>query len=230
MRYGEIKMFEGFSMRTIDFMWDIRFNNRKDWFDAHKEEYKASFQQPMQALAQDVFSALEAKHPNKGFICKVSRIYKDARRLHGSGPYRDHLWFSVRKPTEEWSATPTFWFELGPEEWSFGLGYFMAKPATMEKFRARIDKDPKAFEKLVAPLEKQEVFELTGPEYVRVKVAPTPKTAKWYNKKYFSLTHKQKNSDALFSPSLVSELVQGFEMLMPMYDYLLTLDADPTPK
>jgi hypothetical protein len=32
------KMFEGFSQATIDFMWNIRLNNNKEWFEAHKDE------------------------------------------------------------------------------------------------------------------------------------------------------------------------------------------------
>ena len=29
-------MFEGFSQQTVDFMWCIRFNNERPWFEAHK--------------------------------------------------------------------------------------------------------------------------------------------------------------------------------------------------
>ena len=32
-------MFTGFSQHTIDFMWNLRFNNEKPWFEAHKDEY-----------------------------------------------------------------------------------------------------------------------------------------------------------------------------------------------
>ena len=35
-------MFQGFSGATVDFMWGIRFNNEKGWFEAHKEEYLTS--------------------------------------------------------------------------------------------------------------------------------------------------------------------------------------------
>ena len=63
---------------------------------------------------------------------RVSRIYRDARRLHGRGPYKDNLWLSVEAPSQSvWTSQPTFWFELGPEEWSYGLGYYSATPATM---------------------------------------------------------------------------------------------------
>ena len=47
-------MFQGFSGATVDFMWGIRFNNEKSWFEAHKEEYLTHFQRPMKELANEV--------------------------------------------------------------------------------------------------------------------------------------------------------------------------------
>jgi len=220
-------MFEGFSPRTIDFMWNLRLNNQKPWFEAHKDEYLRDFLSPMKELGREVFERVTTAYGNHGFIHKVSRIYKDARRLRGDGPYRDHLWFSIERPSEEWTSTPVFWFELSPEDWSYGLGYYQAKPETMAKLRARIDRNPGKFEKLIAPLAKQDEFVLDGPEYARKKAAPTPKTAEWYNKKSFSLIHNQQNGTELFSPELTNRLVTGYEFLMPLYDYLITLDSDP---
>lgn len=223
-------MFEGFSSRTIDFMWSIRLNNEKPWFEAHKDEYLRDFLGPMKELGKEVFGRVAAAYGGRGFIHRVSRIYKDARRLRGSGPYKDTLWFSIEKPSEEWTCAPVFWFELSPGSWSYGMGYYQAKPITMAKLRARIDSDPKKFEKLIAPLEAQEEFVLDGPEYARKKAAPTPKTAEWYNKKSFSLIHSQQNGEELYSPELVDRLASGFGFLMPLYDYFVTLDSDPAPR
>ena len=222
-------MFTGFSQRTIDFMWNLRFNNNKEWFEAHKDEFVRDFQSPMKALGQEVFERVTADFGDRGFIHKVSRIYKDARRVKGGEPYRTNLWFSIERPAEEWTSTPVFWFELAPENWSYGLGYYAARAETMAKFRARIDKNPKAFEKLIAPLDKQDEFVLDGPEYARKKEAPTPKTAAWYNKKAFSLIHDQPNDEELFSPELADRLVAGYAFLIPLYDYFITLDSDPAP-
>ena len=223
-------MFTGFSQHTIDFMWNLRFNNAKPWFEAHKDEYLRDFLNPMKALGQEVFERVTADFGDRGFIHKVSRIYKDARRVKGGEPYRTNLWFSIERPAEEWTSTPVFWFELAPENWSYGLGYYQARAETMAKFRARIDKNPKAFEKLIAPLAKQDEFVLDGPEYVRKKEAPTPKTAAWHNKKSFSLSHNQPNDKELFSPELADRLVAGYAFLMPFYDYFITLDSDPAPE
>ena len=223
-------MFEGFTHRTIDFMWELRLNNNRTWFAEHKEEFQREFQIPMKKLCQEVYEELEKTCGKRNFIHKVSRIYKDARRVRNGEPYRDHLWFCIEKPSEEWTSSPVFWFELGPDGWSYGLGYYQAKPMTMAKLRARIDKAPKKFEKLIEPFTKQKEFILEGSEYVRKKEAPTPKTAEWYNKKSFSLAHTNEISGELFSQEIKEKLVSGFTFLMPLYDYFVTLDADPEPK
>lgn len=222
-------MFHGFSAQTIDFMWNLRLNNDKPWFEQHRDEFQRDFQLPMKALGGTVFERVTAVYGGLGLIHKLSRIYKDARRLGGGGPYRDNMWFSIEQPSEEWTSTPVFWFELAPENWSYGMGYYQARPETMAKLRARIDRNPGRFEKLIRPLEQQEEFTLEGPEYARKKVPPTEKTAAWYNKKSFSLIHRQENGEELYSPELADRIVNGYVSLMPLYEYLITLDSDPAP-
>ena len=220
-------MFSGFTPRTIDFMWNLRLNNNKAWFEANKDHFRQDFQTPMKELGADVFERISADHGNHGFIHKVSRIYRDARRVRDGEPYRCNLWLSIERPSEEWTSTPVFWFDLSPESWSYGLGYYQARPITMAKFRARIDRDPAKFESLIAPLKSQDEFTLDGEEYKRRKEAPSPGTEDWYNKKSLDLSHVQENSDELFSSKLADRIVNGYKFLMPFYDYFITLDSDP---
>jgi len=222
-------MFHGFTPRTIDFMWNLRLNNRKSWFEANKEDFRQDFQNPMKALGNEVFQRITDDYGTHDFIHKLSRVYKDARRVRDGEPYRCNLWFSIERPSEAWTSTPVFWFELSPENWSYGLGYYQVKPITMAKFRARIDRAPKKFEKLIQPLSKQDEFILEGDEYKRKKEAPSPQTAAWYNRKSLSLIHRQPNGAELFSPELADRLVSGYQFLMPFYDYFITLDSDPDP-
>jgi len=215
-------MFAGFSQKTVDFMWNIRMNNNKPWFEDHKDEFKRDFQAPMKELGLEVFARITDDYPDYGFIHKLSRIYKDARRVHDGSLYRDNLWFSVEKPSAdgaESSGILTFWFDLNPEGWSYGLGYYAAKAATMENLRARIDDNPKEFEKLIDLLDSQDEFKLDGPDYARKKQAPTSKTEEWYNKKSFSLIHYGEISDELFVREFSDRLVNGYKSLIPFYDY-----------
>ena len=47
-------MFEGFSQQTVDFMWGIRFNNERPWFEAHKSDYQTYFLTPMKELGGQI--------------------------------------------------------------------------------------------------------------------------------------------------------------------------------
>lgn len=224
-------MFNGFTDETVDFMWGIRFNNEKSWFEAHKNEYLTCFYGPMRELADEMYAWFLEQRPHHGLIRKVTRIYRDARRLHGRGPYKDNLWFSVEQPSEQWTAHPTMWFELTPETWSYGLGYYMARPLTMAKLRARMDTDPSFMEGLTKALSRQEEFVLAGEEYKRPRFQPASDLLEpWYRKKSFTLIHEEKLSGDLFSRALVDRLKQGYAFLLPYYDYFVTLDGDPDPR
>ena len=99
-------MFQGFSQGAVDFLWGIRFNNERSWFLAHKEEYLTLVDRPMRELGAQVHQSMEELFPELGLNLHVSRIYRDARRLYGRGPYKDHLWFTLRRPREEWVSLP----------------------------------------------------------------------------------------------------------------------------
>jgi len=224
-------MFTGFTDETVDFMWGIRFNNERTWFNAHKEIYVNCFYLPMRDLGAEIYDFLRDKRPDYDLVNKVTRIYRDARRLHGRGPYKESLWFSVEESSEQWTAKPTFWFELMPEGWTYGMGYYCPKPLTMAKLRARLDRDPKTMESLMKTLNKQEEFVLDSEDYKRPKgPAPSPLLEPWYRAKTFSICHEEKLTEELFSRAIVDRLKRGFEFLLPYYDYFVTLDGDPDPR
>jgi len=224
-------MFNGFTDETVDFMWGIRFNNERGWFMDHKEIYQKHFYEPMRELGDEMYDFIQSKRPDYALIRKVARIYRDARRLHGRGPYKDHLWFTVEQPAESWTDKPSFWFELTPDGWSYGMGYWVSKPVTMAKLRARIDRDPDTMERLTRALNNQTEFSLNTVDYKKLRSpAPSEILEPWYRAKYFYIGHEEKLTDELFDRSLVERLKQGYEFLLPYYDYFLTLEGDPDPR
>ncbi len=224
-------MFTGFTDETVDFMWGIRFNNDRTWFEDHKDTYLTQFYRPMRELSEELYEFIREKRPDLGLICKVTRIYRDARRLHGRGPYKESLWFSIEQPSEQWTAHPTLWFELGPETWTYGMGYYLPKALTMAKLRARIDRDPETMRQLTRRLDRGDEFVLESEAYKKPRApAPFPELAPWYQTKSFSILHEEKLSEELFDRRLVERLQTGFSFLLPYFDYFVTLDDDPDPR
>ena len=224
-------MFTGFTDETVDFMWGIRFNNERPWFEAHKEIYLKHLYHPMKELGEELYGFVRKLRPDYGLICKTARIYRDARRLHGRGPYKDHLWFCIEQPGEAWTDRPSFWFELTPDGWSYGMGYWVSKPVTMAKLRARIDRDPRTMETLTRRIEGQDEFSLNTVDYKKLRApAPSEILEPWYRAKYFSIGHEEKLTEELFSRDIVERLKHGYTFLLPYYDYFMTLDSDADPR
>ncbi len=215
-------MFQGFSSAASDFLWGIRFNNYRSWFMEHKQEYLTLVQQPLKELAQEVFARLTDAYPDLNVELHVSRIYRDARRLHGRGPYKDHLWFSIRRPTaNHWTERPVFWFELRPEGYGYGMGIWEAKPFTMACFRQEITEHPQRLLPLAEKLAAQDTFMLDSPEYKRPKDGtPEGVLARWYNRKGFSIGCERDWDETLGSAELVQTLYEGYRFLMPYYEFV----------
>ena len=216
-------MFTGYTDKTLDFLWGIRFNNDRSWFAAHKEEYLQHLYQPTMELGETVYDRFTEKFPELGLNLHVSRIYRDARRLHGRGPYKDHLWLTLRPANDVWSPLPVFWFEITPDGWSYGVGFWNASPQTMAVLRRDIDEHPERLMKLVRRLQKDGRFSLMGQDYARSKGEPSPLLTPWYNKKTLSIGCERPFDSLVQSPELLDALSDGFAFLVPYYKYLKSL-------
>ena len=188
-------MFQGYDQQTVDFLWGIRFNNDRSWFQEHKEQYQTHLLAPTRALGEQLYDGLHAMLPHEPLILKVSRIYRDARRLHGQGPYKDHLWLCVRTGDQDWTGRPTFYFEIAPDYYSYGMGFWCAAPALMALYRQR---------------SKGQVSDLLRP---------------WYQKKSLSLQWEAPLDERIFSPQLPQEILESFRELLPFYRYFTDLCA-----
>ena len=218
-------MFQGFSQQAVDFLWGIRFNNERSWFLEHKQEYLTYVAEPLRQLGEEVQQVMEEKSPELGLNLHVSRIYRDARRLFGRGPYKDHLWWCIRTGDKDWTGRPTFWFELGPDYYSFGLGFWSPAAALMETYRKQIDAHPEELSKLVRQFNRQSVFTLDGPEYARSKGQTSDLLRSWYQKKSLSLRWEGPLDERIFTSALAEDIIAGFKTLIPFYHYFNKLVA-----
>ena len=216
-------MFEGFQEQTMDFLWGIRFNNSWEWFDENKTRYQEYLYKPMKELALALWEQMTQDH-KLSLNCHVSRIHRDARRTHGKGPFKDRLWFSLRGDSEDWTGAPVFYFELSPEGYAYGLGYYAPRPATLVRFRASIDEHPGKFEAIARALEKQTIFVIDGEEYKKKKGDKPGPLSRWYNLKSPGMTAQRPVGEELFSPEFSRHLYEELSLLVPLYQYLRELD------
>ena len=212
-------MFTGYCDKTLDFLWGIRLNNDRAWFTEHKDDYLQYLYQPTMDLGNEVYARFMGKFPKLDLNLHVCLIYRDARRLHGRGPYKDHLWLTIRPENDVWSHQPVFWFEITPEGWSYGVGFWNADARTMAAMRRDIDENPQRLAKLARRLNKRGDFQLQGRDYARPKGDPSPLLTPWYNKKDISIGLDRPYDETVCSPALVDALIEGYDFLVPYYQY-----------
>jgi len=212
-------MFTGFYPETSDFLIGLSFNNERPWFEAHRPEFTQYLKEPFKALAEDTTALMAEAYPDTPLHLHIARIHRDVRRAHGKGPYKDHLWFSLKG----WPGLltgPTLWFEVGGLEYAWGMGYYSAKAAEMDFYRKQVAEHPRRFARIVKELEKYPEYQLTGDLYKRPKMTLSPKLDPWVNRKNIGLSVRKPFGPELLDDSLPGFLCGEFGKLLPLYRFL----------
>lgn len=144
---------------------------------------------------------MTAAYPKEQLNLHVSRIYRDARRLHGRGPYKDHLWFTIRPEQEGWTHVPAFYFEIAPEYHSLGMAITAPSPSPWSSSAPASTGTRPQWRSWPAGSAGQHRFVLEGEMYKRPKGDPGPLLFPWYNRKNIALTWDRNCEGSLFTPS-----------------------------
>lgn len=216
--------FTGFFPETFDFLWKIRFNNERSWFLENKEDYIRYVLEPITALANVTFDRFSLAYPELHLNLHVSRIYRDARRLFGRGPYKDSMWFTFRPVPTNLVETPCFWFDIRPEGYGFGLGMGEQNSQVMSTMRDMMDEDKSTPLKLIRRLSKRKEFAISGDEYKRKRTPPDPALLKWYNLRSISVERLfSPEDDSILEPEFADTMLKDFKYLMPFYEYMYSV-------
>lgn len=215
-------MFQGFSPKTVDFLWGLRLNNNRDWFLAHKSEYQNYLYEPMKLLAQDVFGAFQDV-PNMDY--KLSRIYKDAR-MHPVVPYKESLWLVMRPEGCIWSEQPSLYFEIRPEGYHYGFILWSPKSAVMERYRRLLAAHPEEYPALVKQVESDTGILLDGDEYVRKNPCPHVILEPYFNRKNIRFVTGGEPGEEMFSSQLADRVIDTLQKCYPLYAYCLKFSLD----
>jgi uncharacterized protein (TIGR02453 family) len=219
------RSFEGFSNETIDFLKNLKENNNKLWFEENKKKYINNLLTPMKYLVMDLSSfilsidPLLEVTPSSGYT--ISKIYRDTRFSKDKSPYKISMWITFKRRSKEWSSNPAFFFELSPNSYRFGMGFFQATPTTMKIFRENIDASLDKFKNAISFYSKQDVFVVEGDKYKRIlDKEKTEDINEWYQRKNLYLVCNKEIDNLLFSKELVDKLIADFSLVKDFYTYL----------
>ncbi|NOZ62739.1 MAG: DUF2461 domain-containing protein [Calditrichaeota bacterium] len=217
--------FTGFSQETFDFLGEVEDRNSKDWFEKNRPIYNLYVLQPLKALVADLapsMLAIDAQFETTPAINKtISRIFRDTRFSRDKRLFRGNMWITFKRRVKNWKDSPAYFFEIFPDWYRFGMGYYNASRATMDALRSRIDENPDEFLKAISCLKKQNFFEVIPDHYKRkIPNEHGEKIQLWYQCRSFYLSCKRNRDELLFSQELVNELSFAFHTINPLYQFL----------
>ena len=215
-------MFTGYSPETVDFLWGIRMNNNREWFMAHKPDYVKYLYEPTKALGGELITPfLDCP----GTLCKVSRIYRDAR-MHHPLPYKESLWICIRQDVDWWAENPCLFFEINPEGIDYGFFLYKPRPAMMKHFRRRISAAPEEFLSMIAQVEADVGRQITAKQYKQPEKWEDPALERFYWwREQIDCTFHEDFSEATFGPDLARRVQECFVKLWPLYHYFCGLEG-----
>ncbi|HYH02757.1 MAG TPA: DUF2461 domain-containing protein [Bacillota bacterium] len=217
--------FTGFSPEALVFLQEIRLYNSKTWYTEHKPEYRRLLLQPFQSLVADLSETMLEIDPaliTQPAVDKtISRIYRDTRFSKDKSLYRDSMWLNFKRPGSDWKEAPTYFFEVTPNWYRYGMGFYITPKGYMDKFRELLLTHSDRFLQIMASVRESGLFEVEGDCYKRLpQLDVDPEVREWLRYKNFFFSSHHPIDDQLFEASLVERIRTGFKILAPVYNYL----------
>lgn len=215
-----------FSKKTIDFLIENRLNDSKVWYKEHKEDYKKYVAEPF----SDFITSLQPtiNQIDSEIICNpkhFSRLYRDARFSKSGSIFRDNMWCSFERKTEQFKSIPSFYFEISPNGFDYGCGYYKASTATMNVLREFILKDDKAFQESINAYESQTTFQLAGDLYKKNRYPEqNERLCNWLNRKSIYLFCRSTDIDMFYSDKLSDMVAEDLKKIAPIYHFFMKAD------
>jgi uncharacterized protein (TIGR02453 family) len=213
--------FPGFPPEAVGFLRDLKANNDRDWFAAHRDAYDRAIRGPAEAFVAAAAPRLEAI-AGRPVTAKIYRVHRDVRFSKDKSPYNAHLHigFAVapRRGGDGRSASG-FYFGLETERLLLGAGAFEFPGAALDRYRAAAAAEPwgRALAALLVELTSAG-FRLSEPDLKRV---PAPYAAdhpqgELLRRKGLAAWREITERGVIESPAVFEESMATFRTLAPL--------------
>jgi uncharacterized protein (TIGR02453 family) len=227
--------FGGFPPDTLRYLRNIRENNEKGWFEAHREEYERLYVAPARAfvtaagpILAELAPAIRAEPRILGSIFRISR---DTRFGADKPPYKDHVdfWFWEG---ERRRAASGFFLRLAPDFIGLGAGSHGFDGDQLERFRRSVTalESGSQLAALAGELENAG-YELGGRHYARKPhghEAASPAAARLLRHRALFVHHDLPIEEALDGPRLLASCRRHWSALAPLHRWLVD-NLQPAP-
>jgi uncharacterized protein (TIGR02453 family) len=212
-----------FSAQTLKFLRSLKRNNRRDWFNAHRDDYEAHVRAPMTAIVERLAADFRSLAPELVASPKVSlyRIYRDTRFSENKAPYKTHAAavFPTRGLAKHEGAG--LYFHVSHHDVWIGGGMYSPQPQQLQAVREHIAANLQHLRAIVeSPAFKRKV-KLEGEKLTRVpRGFPKDHEAAEYLKFRHFIAGAQFPAELAASPKFYSTVLSIFRAVIPLSRFL----------
>jgi uncharacterized protein (TIGR02453 family) len=211
---------------TLKFLKELKKNNNKPWFDAHRKQYEVA-KNDFETFIQGVLD----KHSKNDTDLKeltakkcMFRINRDIRFSKDKSPYKTNFGASMDKGGRK-SGLAGYYFHLEPGKSFLGGGIWMPQPDYLRKIRQEIDYCLDEFIKILSAKKFKALYkDLYIGEDVQLTKVPQgfekDNPAAEYLKFKSWLVLADINDSTLTSKDLLSKTVDAFHVMQPFVKFL----------
>ncbi|WP_430613622.1 DUF2461 domain-containing protein [Flavobacterium sp. JP2137] len=211
---------------AFDFLNDLKQNNNRPWFVAHKSEFDAAF-----GSIKDFFKSIYDEMQSLDSIERfhVHRIYRDVRFAKDKTPYKDY--FGLHLGRSKPLLRGGYYVSIEPGKSFVGGGFWEPDKTDLLRIRKDIEQDDSELRSLIEDPEFITYFGgLSGEE---LKTAP-----KGFDKEHpaIDLLRKKQflvmrsfSDEEVLAADFGREVIKTFVAMRPWFDYMsevLTTDAN----
>jgi uncharacterized protein (TIGR02453 family) len=140
-----------FSTATLSFLKRLKRNNRREWFNARRDEYEAVVRKPMVAVVERLAVDMRAIAPELLVSPKHSiyRIYRDTRFSDNKAPYKTHVAASFWHRELAKGVGAGLYFHISPEGLWVGGGMYAPETPELQAVREQIAANLRQFRSIV---------------------------------------------------------------------------------
>ncbi len=167
-------VFEGFPPECINFYEQLRINNRKTWFEEHRQEFDKNVMAPARLFVCDMGIALKKISPHIVADPRINRSifrpFRDTRFSHDKTPYKTHLGIFFWEGRLAKMDCPGFYFHLEPPTLMLGVGNHCFSKDLLTLYRESVA-DPvngKALRKAIEEVTSKGDYEIGIKKYKQV--------------------------------------------------------------
>jgi uncharacterized protein (TIGR02453 family) len=228
---SDMPSFTGFPTEGLSFLEGLAHNNNREWFEAHKADYRSFVLEPAQAFVVALGERLKLLSPEIAYDTRtngsgsIMRIYRDLRFSKDKTPYNANLravfWQGAGKKTEN----PGFFFGMDAHGAALYGGMHGFPKSVLTAYQEAVADDVRGaeLEAALETLRSAGVYEIGGERYKRVPRGYDPDHARadLLHYKGLHVRSPQIEAPVLTTPELVEVCFEHCRAMAPLHHWLV---------